>query len=138
MAYRKKLINEPRCPFEHALQLFGGKWKARILCLLHSLGTMRFNRISDEMNGISDGVLSGALQELQDAGMISRAVYGEVPPRVEYALTEKGESLIPILRDICLWAQANLSFAPDSLFLSCRRCEHFRAPEKQPGPPAAE
>ena len=128
MAYQKKLTHEPRCPFEHALQLFGGKWKSRVLCLLHNLGTLRFSRIRSEMDPISDGVLTAALQELQDAGLVSRSVYGEVPPRVEYSLTEKGESLIPVLRNICLWAQANRSFEPETLLLPCRQCEYLSRP----------
>ena len=115
-----------RCPFEYALQIFGGKWKSRILCLLHNTGALRFHRISAEMDNISDGVLSAALQELQNDGIVSRTVYGEVPPRVEYALTERGESLIPLLRSICLWAQTERDFDADDLLLPCRQCEHMR------------
>ena len=119
-----------RCPFEYALQIFGGKWKARIICLLHNLGPLRFHRISGEMDNISDGVLSAALQELQTAGVVSRAVYAEVPPRVEYALTERGESLIPVLRSICLWAQTERDFSADSLLLPCQQCRYMRSGER--------
>lgn len=126
VAYQKKLSNSMRCPFEYALQIFGGKWKSRILCLLHNTGALRFHRISAEMDNISDGVLSAALQELQNDGIVSRTVYGEVPPRVEYALTERGESLIPLLRSICLWAQTERDFDADDLLLPCRQCEHMR------------
>ena len=126
MAYQRKLSNEPRCPFEHAMQLFSGKWKARVLCLLNSLGTMRFHEISREMGGISDGVLTGALQDLLASGMVSRAVYGEVPPRVEYALTEKGRSFIPVLRAICIWAQTDRTFAPEDMLSPCRQCENLQ------------
>ena len=130
MAYQKKLSNFMRCPFEYALQIFGGKWKARIICLLHNLGPLRFHRISGEMDNISDGVLSAALQELQTAGVVSRAVYAEVPPRVEYALTERGESLIPVLRSICLWAQTERDFSADSLLLPCQQCRYMRSGER--------
>ena len=129
MAYQKKLPHEPRCPFEFPLQLFGGKWKVRVLCLLHNLGTMRFSRISGEMGDISDGVLSAALQELTADGMVRREVFAEVPPRVEYTLTEQGESFMPILRSICQWAQAHRTFAPDSLLLPCRQCIYLHARE---------
>ena len=84
MAYQKKLSNSMRCPFEYALQIFGGKWKSRIICLLHNTGALRFHRISAEMDNISDGVLSAALQELQNDGIVSRTVYGEVPPRAPH------------------------------------------------------
>ena len=130
LAYQKKLSNFMRCPFEYALQIFGGKWKARIICLLHNLGPLRFHRISGEMDNISDGVLSAALQELQTAGVVSRAVYAEVPPRVAYALTERGESLIPVLRSICLWAQTERDFSADSLLLPCQQCRYMRSGER--------
>ena len=68
MAYQKKTTNLIRCPFEYALQIFGGKWKSRIICLLHNMGPLRFNQICAEMGGISDGVLSAALQDLLGAG----------------------------------------------------------------------
>ena len=127
MAYQKKLSSVLRCPFEYALQIFGGKWKSRIICLLHNMGPLRFNRISDEMGRIGDSVLAAALQELQENGIVSRAVYGEVPPRVEYALTERGESLIPVLRGICFWAQSERDFSSDDLLLPCRQCEYMRS-----------
>lgn len=125
MAYQKKTTNRIRCPFEYALQIFGGKWKSRIICLLHNMGPLRFNQICAEMGGISDGVLSAALQDLLGAGVVSRAVYGEVPPRVEYALTARGESLIPLLRGICLWSQTEHRFDEDDLLLPCRQCRHL-------------
>ena len=125
MAYQKKLSNEPLCPFEHLLQIIGGKWKSRVICLLHNLGTMRFREISAGLGNISDGVLTGVLQDLQTAGIVHRELYGEVPPRVEYTLTEKGESLIPILRSICFWAQANRTFEADHLLEPCQKCEQF-------------
>ena len=70
-------------------------------------------------------VLSAALQDLLGAGVVSRAVYGEVPPRVEYALTARGESLIPLLRGICLWSQTEHRFDEDDLLLPCRQCRHL-------------
>ena len=125
MAYQKKLSTEPLCPFEHLLQIIGGKWKPRVICLLHSLGTMRFSKISTGLSNISDGVLTGVLHDLEAAGIVQREFYGEVPPRVEYTLTEKGESLIPILRSICFWAQANRTFEADHLLEPCQKCEQF-------------
>lgn len=125
MAYQRKLANEPLCPFEHLLQIIGGKWKSRVLCLLHNLGTMRFGEIRAGLGSISDAVLAGVLQDLQMEGIVQRELYGEVPPRVEYTLTEKGESLIPILRSICTWAQANRTFEADHLLEPCQKCEQF-------------
>ena len=109
MAYQKKLEENIRCPFEYALQIFGGKWKARVVCLLHSLGSLRFGQISAEMDNISDGVLSAALQELHAAGIVTRAVYAEVPPRVEYSLTETGKSLMPAIGALVNWGKEHFS-----------------------------
>lgn len=126
MAYQKKLSTETLCPFEYLLQIISGKWKSRVVCLLYNLGTMRFREISKGLGNISDGVLTGVLNDLHAAGIVQRELYGEVPPRVEYTLTEKGESLIPILRSICIWAQANRTFEADHLLEPCRKCEHFQ------------
>ena len=125
MTYQKKLSTEPLCPFEYMLQIISGKWKSRVVCLLYNQGTMRFRDISKGLGNISDGVLTGVLNDLHSAGIVQRELYGEVPPRVEYTLTEKGESLIPILRSICIWAQENRTFEADLLLEPCRKCEHF-------------
>ncbi len=128
MPYRKKLAREIRCPFEYGLEAFGGKWKARILCLLANVGAMRFAQIAGELAGISDGVLSGALKDLLREGIVSRRAYNEIPPRVEYALTEKGRSVIPLLREICRWSGSETAIDEATLLGPCRDCEYRVGP----------
>ena len=84
MVYQKKLVDKIRCPFEYGLEVLGGKWKSRVLCLLSNCGPMRFRDLKQEMDSISDGVLSAALSDLMREGIISREAFNEVPPRVEY------------------------------------------------------
>ena len=103
MAYKRKLDKDIRCPLEYGLAVFGGKWKSRILCVLAE-GQMRYSSVRDEMTDVSDAALSSALRELAEDGLVTRRQYDEIPPRVEYALTEKGESVIPVLQHICQWA----------------------------------
>ena len=124
MPYQKKLVREIRCPFEYGLEVFGGKWKARILCLLANVGTMRFADISRELAGISDGVLAGAMKELLREDIVSRRSYNEIPPRVEYTLTEKGKSIVPLLQAICRWSGAERMIDEQTLLGPCRTCGH--------------
>ena len=119
--YRRKTEKEIRCPLEYGLELFGGKWKSRIICVLAQKKTLRYGElraelanITDavlsaalkellraELANITDAVLSAALKELLDGGMALRRSYDEIPPRVEYSLTDKGRSAVPILQSIC-------------------------------------
>lgn len=101
--YTAKLKKDIRCPLEYALDVFGGKWKSRIICTLGMNTTMRFSEIRTELGNITDTMLSGSLKGLLEDGMITRAQFNEIPPRVEYALTEKGTSVIPLLFSINKW-----------------------------------
>ncbi len=90
------------CPVEAALELFGGKWKG--IALFHLLdGTLRFNELKRKVGTVTQRMLTKQLRELEENGLISRKVYAEVPPRVEYRLTEKGNSLRPILLALEKW-----------------------------------
>ena len=90
------------CPVEAALELFGGKWKG--IALYHLLdGTLRFNELKRKVGSVTQRMLTKQLRELEEDGLISRKVYAEVPPRVEYRLTEKGKSLRPILLALEKW-----------------------------------
>ena len=90
------------CPVEAALELFGGKWKGMVL--FHLLdGTKRFNELKRKVGGVTQRMLTKQLRELEGVGLISRQVYAEVPPKVEYRLTEKGKSLRPILLALEKW-----------------------------------
>ena len=102
--YRRKTEKEVRCPLEYGLELFGGKWKSRIICVLAQKKTLRYGELRAELTNITDAVLSAALKELLAGGMALRRSYDEIPPRVEYSLTDKGRSAVPILQSICRWS----------------------------------
>ncbi len=104
MAHKRKLEKDIRCPLEYGLDVFGGKWKSRIICVLAAKETLRYSELRGEMANVSDAALSAALKELIADGIVARRSFDEIPPRVEYSLTEKGASVVPILQDICRWA----------------------------------
>lgn len=95
--YQPKLEKDIRCPLEYGLTVFGGKWKSRVICVLNEKGTLRYSSIRKEMTNITDAVLATTLKELIADDMIQRQQYDEIPPRVEYSLTAKGQSVVPIL-----------------------------------------
>lgn len=92
----------PACPVETTLSLISNRWKVLILRELF-LGTRRFGELKKALNGISQKVLTENLKDMAEQGLISRHVYAEVPPRVEYSLTPLGESLRPVLRSMFDW-----------------------------------
>lgn len=91
------------CPIEHTVNLIGHKWKVLIIRNLLNDGTQRFSELSKGINGISQKMLTQQLKQLEQDGILDRKVYPEVPPRVEYSLTELGNSLKPILDSMNLW-----------------------------------
>ena len=92
----------PDCPVETTLQLIGDKWKVLIIRDLLS-GTKRFNELMRSVTGITQKVLTSHLRAMENAGLVTRTVYPEVPPKVEYNLTETGFSLKPILDSMIIW-----------------------------------
>ena len=92
----------PECPVEITLQLIGDKWKVLIIRDLLT-GTKRFSELMRSVTGITQKVLTSHLRAMEAAGLVSRKVYPEVPPKVEYSLTETGYSLKPILDSMVLW-----------------------------------
>lgn len=101
--YVHKMERNVYCPTEYGVNIFGGKWKPRILCLLNIKGVCRYREIKQLTPGISDNVLAGVMKELITAQLVERKQYDEVPLRVEYSLTDKGKKLIPVLHSICNW-----------------------------------
>ena len=99
--YHKKLESDIRCPLEYGLEVFGGKWKSRVICVLADKKTLRYSELRAELVNITDAVLSTTLKALIADDIVSRKSYDEIPPRVEYSLTEKGLSVMPILQSIC-------------------------------------
>lgn len=94
----------PACPVETTLTLIGDKWKVLILRDLLS-GTKRFGELKKSVGNVSQKVLTAQLRAMEDSGLLSRTVYAEVPPRVEYTLTELGKSLQPILDAMQNWGE---------------------------------
>ncbi len=94
----------PACPVETTLMLIGDKWKVLILRDLLT-GTKRFGELKRSVGSISQKVLTAQLRDMESSGLISRRVYAEVPPRVEYSLTELGLSLRPILDAMRIWGE---------------------------------
>lgn len=94
--------NLPPCPVETTLMLIGDKWKVLILRDLRS-GTKRFGELKKSVTGISQKVLTSNLRDMEENGLLTRKVFPEVPPRVEYTLTELGFSMCPILDAMEKW-----------------------------------
>jgi DNA-binding HxlR family transcriptional regulator len=98
-------IKELNCEKELTLAVIGGKWKMLILWHLGKEGTKRFNELKSLIPGITQRMLVNQLRELEEDLIIHREVYPVVPPKVEYSLTEKGESLMPILESMYEWGK---------------------------------
>lgn len=122
--YQKKLKEDIRCPLEYGLEIFGGKWNSRIICVLAELGTLRYSEIRREMGNITDAVLAATLKTLIANGIVERRSYDEIPPRVEYSLSERGQSVVPILQSICKWAGIFYKQATEEPMNHCQKCDH--------------
>ncbi|MBM6731389.1 winged helix-turn-helix transcriptional regulator [Megasphaera stantonii] len=123
--YQKKLQPDIRCPLEYVLDVFGGKWKSRIICVLAAMETLRYGELRKEMSNITDAVLASTLKELIADEMVTRKSYDEIPPRVEYSLTEKGRSVVPILQSICHWAGVFYKEDTEHKMTQCQRCDYL-------------
>lgn len=87
---------------------FGSRWALQVLLTLHERGVLRFSELRRAVPGaVSERMLSSTVRDLEQAGLVARRVYPEVPPRVEYSLTSKGESLVPLLKQLLDWAEKN-------------------------------
>jgi DNA-binding HxlR family transcriptional regulator len=104
MIYREK---EYACGIDVTLAVVGGKWKASILWHL-AHGTMRFSDLQRQFNDTTRKMLTQQLRELETDALVHREVYPQVPPKVEYSLTDKGRSIYPILEQMCDWAKEYL------------------------------
>ena len=92
----------PECPVAITVQLIGSKWKLLILRNLFQR-PWRFNELKRSLEGISQKVLTDSLRSMEEDGIVTRTVYPEVPPRVDYALSELGESMRPIIKAMEIW-----------------------------------
>ncbi|MEK4971187.1 helix-turn-helix domain-containing protein [Niallia sp. FSL R7-0648] len=107
MADYKEKGNIQETPFGYTLTVVGGKWKMLILYLLSESQPVRFNDMKRRIGTITFKTLSSQLKDLEADGMIIRKEYPQIPPKVEYSLTHKAESILPILEQLCEWGEKN-------------------------------
>ena len=98
----------PNCPIRNVLSRVGDKWSMLILFTLENHPTIRFKELQRNIPDISQKMLTATLKALEADGLINREVFPEVPPRAEYALTEKGKSLLPLIDNLLTWASNNM------------------------------
>lgn len=122
--YKKKLEPDIRCPLEYGLEIFGGKWNSRVLCVLNEKKKLRYSEIRKEMVNVTDAVLAATLKTLIKNKLISRKSYDEIPPRVEYSLTERGKSVIPIFHSICQWSGMFQKEGSEYALHQCEKCDY--------------
>ncbi len=96
-----------KCAIEYTLNKIGGKWKTVILWHLGVEGTYRYNELRRLLPGVTHKVLTEQLKELEQDGLITRKQFDEIPPRVEYSMTEKGMTLMPLLQEMHHWGTDN-------------------------------
>lgn len=107
MADYKDKGNIQETPFGYTLSVVGGKWKMLILYLLAENQPVRFNDMKRKIGAITFKTLSYQLKELEADGMVRRKEYPQIPPKVEYSLTQKAETLLPVLEQLCEWGEKN-------------------------------
>ena len=98
------------CPVTYCLSMIGGKWKPVIIFCIEN-GVDRFGAMQRAVPGITKQMLTKQLRELEADGLITRKVYAEVPPRVDYALSDKGRSVLPVIKAMQTWGQAHIEAA---------------------------
>ena len=103
--YEGSLSSLADTPFGYTLSMIGGKWRLVIMYWLVECETMRFNELKRKIGRITDKTLSSQLKGMEADGLIVRTEYPQIPPKVEYSLTERGRSLIPILDQMCTWGE---------------------------------
>jgi len=105
--YKGKITKIQDTPFGYTLSVIGGKWKMVILYLLAEDEPVRFNQLKKQIGSITYKTLSSQLKELEEDGMVNRKEYPQIPPKVEYSLTEKAKSLLPAMEKLCEWGVNN-------------------------------
>ena len=110
------------CPLRHLTSIFGGKWKLPIMCILSSDNYLpkRYSVIKRKLGDITNVMLAKSLNELEDAKLVHREQYNEIPPRVEYSLTEQGKETLPFLSQAAQWAIDDLKRRKVNIF--CGEC----------------
>lgn len=103
--HKKEQLTVKTCPMEYAMNRIAGKWKLVILFHIYDNEVIRFGELMKVINKITHKMLSNQLKELVEDGIVHKEVYPEVPPKVEYSLTEHGKTLIPIMELLIEWGQ---------------------------------
>ncbi|MFW0717486.1 winged helix-turn-helix transcriptional regulator [Pedobacter sp. N23S346] len=103
-----------QCPVRSLLDRIGDKWPILVISLLGGFGTQRFSELSQKIGTISQKMLTITLKNLEADGLVTRKMYPQVPPRVEYTLTELGESLLPIIKSLVDWATIHIPDVEES------------------------
>ena len=98
----------PRCPIRNVLSRIGDKWSMLVLFTLENNGCQRFKELQRNIPDISQKMLTATLKTLEADGLVRREAYAEVPPRVEYSLSDKGRSLLPLINNLQAWAIENM------------------------------
>lgn len=101
----KKFSDSQEPFFGYTLSIISGKWKLLIIYHLSKNGTVRYNELQRMLGKITYKTLSSTLKEMQNDGLVHRKEYPQIPPKVEYSLTEKGKSLWPIIQEMCQWGE---------------------------------
>ncbi|WP_082911319.1 winged helix-turn-helix transcriptional regulator [Pedobacter psychrophilus] len=100
------VFDEKSCPVTATMKVLGGKWKAILINAIYHTSPARFGELKRSVKGITQSMLTQQLRELEDDGLISRKIYAEIPPKVEYTLTEFGLTLAPIMQSLANWGLA--------------------------------
>ena len=114
--------DKAECPILHVFKCIGGKWKLPVLWHLAEKETLRYNELKRTVRGVTNMMLTKCLRELEDFGLVHRMQYNEIPPRVEYSLTERGKTLLPALEALYAWGREYLDFAKDAEKLEAEVC----------------
>jgi DNA-binding HxlR family transcriptional regulator len=104
----RKFLGSDKCPIRTVLDRLGDKWSVLVILLLGEKGSVRFSHIQKEIGDVSQKMLTITLKTLEADGIVSRHVFAEVPLRVEYRLTERGETLLPHIQQLSAWAEQNM------------------------------
>lgn len=106
---KEKKIKEPICSLDYAFRMIGGKYKGRILWYIHNEdNVLRFGELKRKLLNITSKMLTQSLRELESDQLISRKVYRQVPPKVEYSLTSTGQELMPFIENLRIWGEKQM------------------------------
>jgi len=105
----KKYSNIENCPVRNVIDRIGDKWTILVVLVLEEGGVLRFNEIHKYIETISQKMLTVTLKTLESDGLVKRTIYPQIPPKVEYELTDRGKSLLPHLHNLVLWANENMN-----------------------------